>query len=84
MADALEVNRLLDASRAAHREYRQAANPTSGHPNYPLAEQHVAKAHNLRMQAHELDPDHRSSGWSADTVPHDRLIRFYSSYALIP
>jgi hypothetical protein len=79
-----DVNRLLEASRSAHAEYRRAANPESGQPNYPLAEQHVARALELRKQAHELDPNHRSSGWASDQAPHERLIKFYESYTSIP
>ena len=81
MPDLHEVNRLLDASRAAHAEYRQAAN--SPKPNYPLAEQHVARALDLRLQAHQLDPEHRSTGWKSDTAPHERLVSFYQKYPTI-
>jgi hypothetical protein len=83
MADAADVNRLLESSREAHRAYRVAANPDSGRPNYPLAEQHVAKAHDRLKQAHELDPDHRSSGWAELRAPYDKLIDFYTRYPLI-
>lgn len=78
--DASDVNRLLEQSRSAHAQYRRAANPDSGQPNYPLAEQYVAKAHDLLSQAHTLDPEHRSSGWADLKAPYERLIQFYSKY----
>lgn len=84
MADASDVNRLLSASRAAHAEYRRAANPDTGKPNYPLAEQHVAKAHALLLQAHEEDPHHSATGWAELKAPYERLKAFYERYALIP
>lgn len=84
MADALDVNRLLESHRSAHAEYRRAANPDSGLPNYPLAEQHIAKALTLLQQAHELDPEHRASGWAEQKAPYEKLVQFYQRYPTIP
>jgi len=83
MPDAGDVNRLIQSSQSAHAEYRRAANPETGRPNYPLAEQHVARAHDLLKQAHDLDPDHRSSGWAELRAPYERLIAFYTKYPTI-
>lgn len=84
MADPLDVNKILDSWRASHDAYRRAANPQSGLPNYPLAEQHIAKAHDLLTQAHAADPDHRSSGWAGLKAPYEKLISFYTKYPTIP
>lgn len=83
MADS-DVNRLLDEHRSAHAQYRRAANPTTGLPNYPQAEQHIAKALNLLQQAHERDPEHRANGWAEQKAPYEKLVTFYQKYPLIP
>lgn len=80
---ASDVNRLLEESQTAHAAYRRAANPPSGTPNYKEAEQHVAKAHDLLLQANQADPEHRSSGWAGLKAPYSKLIDFYSRYQLI-
>lgn len=80
-----DVARLLTASRAAHRQYRLAANPAPpGIPNYPLAAQHVAMALELRQAAHDRDPDHTAPAWQEDPVSHAELVEFYTRYAETP
>ncbi len=82
--DASDVNRLLERSQSAHAAYRVAANPASGTPNYLVAEQHVASAHDLLLQAHAADPEHRASGWAGLKAPYARFVAFYQNYPLLP
>lgn len=93
-----EVNRLLAASRAAHASKKVKAGRVDKEgvvivaPNYTEAEQHIAEALSLRLQAHVLDPAHVASGWSVPIPPATRptpdadLIAFYVAYCkpLIP
>lgn len=85
--DPAEVNRLLLASRAAHDMKKRNAGviDKSGAviapPNYPKAEQHLVDALRLRLDAHDLDPEHTAEGWAADKVADAELIRFYVKYA---
>lgn len=90
--DTVEVNRLLAASRAAHDMKKRSAGVidkdgrTIAKPNYVVAERHLAEALRLRLDAHDLDPEHTASGWAQDRVPDAELIRFYVQYSrpLIP
>lgn len=87
MVDAHAVNTLLVASRAAHDRKRLAAGRVDRYgkviapPNWPVAEQHIAEALRLRLEAHALDPDHTASGWRDDLASDDKLIAFYVAYA---
>lgn len=85
-----EVHALLTQSRAAHTAKKRAAGLTdkhgnvTSHPNYPKAEQHIADALRLRLEAHDLDPDHTAPAWRDDTTPHAQLVAFYTEYLTIP
>jgi hypothetical protein len=86
-ADSLEVARLLDASRREHERYRQHMPRMSTVPGgYPIpqggspddARAALVDARNLRVQAHNADPDHTAPAWASDVVPHDELMAYYA------
>lgn len=85
--DTAAVNRLLAASREAHDMKRRNAGRIDGtgkvaaQPNWPRAEQYIAEALRLRLDAHDADPEHTASGWGDDTAPDAMLIRFYVAYS---
>jgi hypothetical protein len=85
-----QVADLLIASRAQHDQKRQSTGRVNrdgivtSKPNYPKAENHIAEALRLRLEAHELDPEHTDPEWSRDVAPHDALVAFYRQYPLIP
>lgn len=85
--DAIEVNRLLAASREAHDAKKRKAGIVGRHgrviapPNWPEAEQHIVQALHHRLDAHDLDPQHVAPGWRDDRAPDANLIRFYLAYS---
>jgi len=92
-----DVAQLLAASREAHLRKKHAAGVVDAQgtvlsaPNYTVAEQHVAAAVSLRLQAHALDPLHLDPAWAADQLSNkgqtDRqLLSFFVAYSkpLIP
>lgn len=85
-----DVGEKLRASRAAHERKRRSTgrNDAGGvlaeAPDYPKAEAHLAEALRLRLEAHDLDPDHTDPEWARDVVSHDDLVAFFRSYPLIP
>ena len=68
----MTVADLLAASRAAHLQKKHAAGRVDrvgtviAAPDYPKAEQHAEDALNLRLQAHELDPEMADPAWAQD------------------
>jgi hypothetical protein len=95
MVNDAEVARLLALSREAHKRKKHAAGTVNARgdvasqPNYPLAEQHMAEALRLRLEAHALDPDHTAPAWSVDAaankgISHAQLVSFMRRYAEIP
>lgn len=95
MVDHVEVARLLSASREAHKRKKFSAGTINKNgdvaspPNYPQAEQHLAEALRLRLEAHALDPEHTSEAWTVDAlanrgVTHDALVAFFRQYPSIP
>lgn len=95
MVDHVEVGRLLNASREAHKRKKfsagtiNAKGDVANPPNYPQAEQHMADALRLRLEAHALDPEHTSEAWRVDQlanrgVTHDQLVTFMTKYPSIP
>lgn len=78
----MTVAELLAQSKAAHAAYQVAANRPP--VNYPLAEQHVARALDLRLQADVLDPQHLDGAWDERRWPHQQLVDFYRAYPSIP
>lgn len=92
---ALDVARLLAASREAHLRKKHAAGVISAAgdvasaPNYPLAESHIAEALRLRLEANALDPEHTAPEWQADQlinkgVTDADMIAFFEKYPAIP
>lgn len=90
-----EVARLLAASREAHLRKKRAAGTinakgdVANHPDYPQAESFMAEALRLRLEAHQLDPDHTAPAWSVDQaankgISHEQLVSFMTRYAEIP
>lgn len=85
--DEAAVNRLLAASRAAHDAKKRKAGVVDrdgrvlSQPNYPQAEQHIVEALRLRLEAHEMDPEHVASGWRDDRSTDAQLIAFYVAYS---
>ena len=92
--DARSVTDLLAASFSAHQTKKRAAgtidkNGAPTEPDYPKAEQCIALALVLRLQAHANDPDHTDPAWASDLlahrgVTHDALVQWYRDYAEIP
>lgn len=80
----------LRASKGAHDAYRQATGKAdkSGKltqaPNYVVAEEHVARALEHRLAAHEADPEHTDSEWGNwQHRQHEALVAFYERYATL-
>lgn len=86
----MTVADLLTASRQHALQRKRLAGRANkdGHithrPNYPAAEQAAAQALKLRLQAHDLDPDHTDPAWSDDPAPHAEIVAFLEAYASIP
>ena len=82
----VEVDQKLVASRAAHDLKKRKAGVIDktgaviAQPDYPAAEQCLVEALRLRLEAHDLDPEHTSAGWALDKAPDAELIRFYVAY----
>lgn len=76
VADLLRLSRAENLMRLRFGNRRQA--------NYVVAEQHAKAALELRLQAHEADPDHIDAEWQNDTVPHQQMVEFLTQYADIP
>lgn len=87
MIDEAAVNTLLAASRSAHDMKKRKAGVIDKHgtviasPNWPEAEKCIVDALRLRLEAHDLDPKHKASGWADDRSPDAELIRFYIAYS---
>lgn len=90
-----EISALLSQSRAAHDRKKKAAGLTdktgaiTRHPNYPQAEAEMREALRLRLQAHDLDPDHASPAWHADQIAnkglsHQEMVAWCRTYQEIP
>lgn len=77
----LPVAVLLQQSRQANLDRLRAGNAKP--PNYQLAEQHAARALELRLQAHDIDPQHADSEWANDKAPHDQVVGFLRKYPSI-
>ncbi|MEY4385599.1 MAG: hypothetical protein RLY20_882 [Verrucomicrobiota bacterium] len=85
--DTPSVAELLAQSRAHHLTKTRLANRriAGKHaPDYGAAEQAAAQALTLRLQAHQLDPDHIDPAWAADVVPHEQIVAFLTAYPSIP
>lgn len=88
MVDEAAVNTLLHQSREAHKRKQRSAGVVDrdgtviSAPNWPEAEQHIVEALRLRLEAHDLDPEHTASGWRDDLASDDKLIAFYCAYSL--
>lgn len=93
MIDEVAVNGLLSASRAAHEMKKRRAGvidstgATIAPANWAEAEHHLVEALRLRLDAHDLDPEHTASGWlvpippAPKPTPEPDLIRFYVAYS---
>jgi hypothetical protein len=87
VVDVTEVNRLLSASREAHKRKKAAAGIVDGQgkviakPNWPVAEQHIVEAFRTRVEAHTLDPEHTASGWNDDRASDKDLLAFFIAYS---
>lgn len=84
----MTVADLLNASRAAHRRYRQQAGRISDKgtvsqaPNPLAGGDGLRDALKLRTEAHQLDPEHTDPAWQIDAhamngSSHDALMDFY-------
>lgn len=85
--DSPSVSSLLKRSRAHHQRKTELANKRLGKqhvPNYQAAEAEAAKALELRLQAHDLDPDHLDPEWANDPAPHAEIVAFLQKYESIP
>lgn len=93
--DHARITALLSQSRAAHDRKRTAAGLTdkdgkiTSHPNYQQAEAEMREALRLRLEAHDLDPDHASPAWPADQLAnkgltHAQLCDWMREYETIP
>jgi hypothetical protein len=69
-----QVARLLTASRAAHDRARQARVEKQAE----TATTELTAARDLRVQAHEADPDHTTPAWAAENPGHDAMMDFYT------
>lgn len=92
--DTATVNRLLQQSREKHTAKKRAAGVVDrdgrvvSAPNYQRGEAEIVEALRLRLEAHELDPEHTAEGWRDDRAfaSDEKLIAFYVAYSkpLIP
>lgn len=90
-----QVSALLSQSRAAHDRKKKAAGQTdkdgkvTQRPNYPEAEGEIRLAMHLRLQAHQLDPEHTAPAWHSDQLAnkgltHDQMFDWFTQYLEIP
>lgn len=81
------VAALLTRSRAHHQRKTELANRFRGKvhvPNYRQAEHEAAQALALRLQAHDLDPNHLDPEWANDKAPHAEIVAFLTKYESLP
>jgi len=86
--DAAFIARTLDASRRQHAIYRSfsprmaqsASSPTpvADMGDTDQAFSALSQAHDLRVQAHEADPDHTAPAWALEPVPHAEMMAYYA------
>jgi hypothetical protein len=69
---AADVDRLLTASRGAHERAKSAR-----HHKRPDALALLIEARDLRVQAHQLDPEHTSPAWALEETSHAAYMAFY-------
>lgn len=82
IVDDAAVAALLTRSRAHHDAKLRYANRLP--PQEAEAEAEIARALELRQQAHALDPGHTAPEWANDRAPHAELVAFYEEYGAIP
>jgi hypothetical protein len=86
--DAAFVARQLDASRRQHLLYRQYVPrmaSVAGQPT-PLPElgdstqalSTLTLARDLRIAAHEADPDHEAPAWGEEIISHADMMAYYT------
>ncbi len=78
VVDADDIDRLLRASRAAHMRAQVARLNRQGDHLTALAE-----ARDLRVQAHDTDPQHKAPAWEAERLDpkclrHEDFMDFYA------
>lgn len=71
---AATVRELLAQSRAAHAEYRSL---TTARVAKDVTLVPLARARDLRQQAHDADPEHSDPAWTLDKASHSELMSFY-------
>jgi hypothetical protein len=75
MAESLAetVTRLLQASRAAHDRAKTARQQKQTF----VAVDELTAARNLRVEAHDADPEHTAPAWATETPSHAAMMDFY-------
>ena len=89
IADLLQQSRQHALNRKRHAGRANKDGLVSTPPDYPQAEAHAAQALDLRLQAHNLDPEHADPAWVTDLsanrgISHDAIVAFLTEYPRIP
>ncbi len=88
----MTVAELLTASRQAHQRYRlqhagriDKTGKVAHQPELKPSGEAIQDALRLRLDAHQLDPQHTDPAWLSDTeankgVDHDAMVEFLGRY----
>jgi hypothetical protein len=83
VAELLRLSRHHAQQRKRHTGMQKNGAITSK-PDYTQATLEAQQALDLRLQAHQLDPEHQDPAWLADPVPHAQMVSFLEKYITTP
>jgi hypothetical protein len=81
------VASLLTRARSHEASRRDVSNRRTGGrhtPDYIAAQTHAIAALDLRLQAHDVDPQHTDPQWASDPLSHEQQVQWLRAYIARP